>query len=135
MASTNKTPKLGLNQWEPGDSVLREDFNGDNAKLEAGIESLVTQGSCVTGVFTGNGVANRTIPLDFTPKAVLLLGQYNENYYGTGWLMGAYSICKYGGYIDEFLPGTLDIVDKGFFIALAIHFNQNKRRIQYIAFR
>ena len=34
MASTNKTANLHLNQWEPGDPVLREDFNADNARLD-----------------------------------------------------------------------------------------------------
>jgi len=37
MASTNKTANLGLNQWEAADPVEREDFNADNAKLDAAI--------------------------------------------------------------------------------------------------
>ncbi|MEG2421521.1 MAG: hypothetical protein RSB55_08210, partial [Oscillospiraceae bacterium] len=35
--STDKTPKLGLNQWAAGDKVLRADFNADNGKLDAAI--------------------------------------------------------------------------------------------------
>lgn len=35
MSSTNKTPKLGLNQWVLTDPFLMEDMNGDNAKIDA----------------------------------------------------------------------------------------------------
>lgn len=35
MSSSNKTAKLGLNQWAASDPVLREDFNADNQALEA----------------------------------------------------------------------------------------------------
>ena len=44
MASTNKTSYLNLNQWEPNDPVLREDFNADNAAVEAAA-ALVRLGS------------------------------------------------------------------------------------------
>ena len=35
MSSTNKTANLHLNQWVATDPVLREDFNADNAALDA----------------------------------------------------------------------------------------------------
>lgn len=34
MASTNKTPHLGLCQWEATDPFLREDMNGDFARID-----------------------------------------------------------------------------------------------------
>ena len=40
MASTNKTEKLNLNQWVETDPVLREDFNADNAILDAVIGNM-----------------------------------------------------------------------------------------------
>lgn len=40
MASTNKTPHLGLCQWEATDPFLREDMNGDFAKIDAAIGRL-----------------------------------------------------------------------------------------------
>ena len=42
MASTNKTPYYGLNQWAASDPVLREDFNADNAKIDAAIKSAAS---------------------------------------------------------------------------------------------
>ena len=40
--STNYTPNYHLNQWEPGDAVLRADFNEDNAKIDAAIKAVDT---------------------------------------------------------------------------------------------
>lgn len=39
MASTNKTPYLGLNQWVLDDPFLMEDMNSDNQKLDAAISA------------------------------------------------------------------------------------------------
>ena len=52
--ASNKTTNLGLNQWEAEDAVLREDFNADNAKIDA---ALANVGNCkiVSGTYTGNG--------------------------------------------------------------------------------
>lgn len=41
MASTNKTANLHLNQWAASDPVLREDFNADNAALDAAFGNLL----------------------------------------------------------------------------------------------
>ena len=40
---SNYTPNYNLNQWEPGDAVLRSDFNADNAKLDAALTALSRQ--------------------------------------------------------------------------------------------
>ena len=36
----NKTEKYQLNQWEKTDRIMMEDFNEDNAKLEAALADL-----------------------------------------------------------------------------------------------
>ena len=33
----NKTPNYQLNQWDKSDRIRMEDFNADNAKLEAAL--------------------------------------------------------------------------------------------------
>ncbi len=38
--ASNYTSNYGLCQWEPGDKVLRSEFNGDNAKLDAAIKAV-----------------------------------------------------------------------------------------------
>ena len=39
----NHTEHYGLNQWQAGDQVLREDFNRDNQKLEGALTGLAGQ--------------------------------------------------------------------------------------------
>ena len=38
--ASNYTSNYGLCQWEPGDKVLRSEFNGDNAKIDAAISAV-----------------------------------------------------------------------------------------------
>ena len=64
--ASSYTEHFQLNQWAAEDPVLREDFNADNAKLDKAIPRIVT------GTYTGDGTADRTIYLGFRPKAVLL---------------------------------------------------------------
>ena len=63
---TNHTPHFNLNQWERDDRILMEDFNADNAKIDAALKSgadaraalhgaLNRKGNCSIGVFTYNG--------------------------------------------------------------------------------
>ena len=40
-----KTTNYQLNQWEPTDRVLREDFNADNRKIEEALDQLKNQRS------------------------------------------------------------------------------------------
>ena len=75
-----KTANYGLNQWEKTDRIQMEDFNADNAKIEAAILAAITAATAAndaataaqntahvaTGSYTGNGEANRVIPLPFT---------------------------------------------------------------------
>ncbi len=51
MSSTNKTPALGLNLWEPDDAPLRADFNSDNLLIDTMGKTLQGQiGILTTGV-------------------------------------------------------------------------------------
>lgn len=56
-----KTANFGLNQWEKTDRIQMEDFNADNAKLEAALSKC---GNCrmVTGTYTGSGTAGSNAP-------------------------------------------------------------------------
>ena len=69
MASTNHTPNLNLNQWAENDPVIREDFNADNAKIDAAVAAKC---EVVFGTYTGNGEQTRTISFGFTPSIVFL---------------------------------------------------------------
>ena len=76
----NQTPNYQLNQWEKTDRIRMEDFNADNAKIEAALELLGTD-KYYLGSWTGDGTANRVIQLPFAPSFILVLGVY---YSGSG---------------------------------------------------
>jgi hypothetical protein len=40
LSSSNKTPNLALNQWQRSDPVVMDDFNADNAKLDAALGGM-----------------------------------------------------------------------------------------------
>ena len=85
---SSQTPNYQLNQWERSDKVQMEDFNADNAKIDAGLKAEANARAAgdaalsaripeiVTGSYTGNGAAERFLPLPFTPKAVYLCADY-----------------------------------------------------------
>lgn len=84
--STNKTTNYQLNQWEPGDQVLREEFNSDNAKIDA---ALAGKGNChlVHGTYVGTGdygyFNGNTLTFDRRPLVVILAGYYTMLIPGT----------------------------------------------------
>lgn len=65
--ASNQTSNFGLSQWEPGDPVLREDFNADNQKIDGALAAKV---DIFAGTYTGDGADSQLIPLGRTPKAV-----------------------------------------------------------------
>ena len=70
-----KTEHYQLNQWDAADRVLREDFNSDNAKIDAAIESVRTAAlQLFVGSYTGTGTygSSHKNTLTFS-KAPLLL--------------------------------------------------------------
>lgn len=85
----NKTANYQLNQWEPEDNFLRTDFNEDNAKIEAALNSLAAaMPKFVVGSYVGTGTYGERNPnqLDFAatlgrlPKLLYITadnGSYN----------------------------------------------------------
>lgn len=98
----NQTEYCQLSQWDASDQVLRTEFNGDNAKIDAALAAMSEEVSGkaevsalaakadVTaleevealalgraeirlGTYVGNGAASQLIQLGFKPKAVLVL--------------------------------------------------------------
>ena len=65
-----KTTNYQLPKWEKTDRIQMKDFNDMTATLDA---ALAAKSRVACGVYTGDGAASRTIDLDFTPKAVLVL--------------------------------------------------------------
>ena len=92
------TSNYNLSQWAGEDRILREDFNADNAKIEAALANATTalaQESAARaasdtnlqnlvsalssssaklhfGTYIGNNASSQTISLGFTPSALLV---------------------------------------------------------------
>lgn len=107
--ASNCTEHYGLCQWEATDQVLREEFNEDNAKVDAALsnldekkaeqsamqqlgqrlEQLEGMPQLLIGSYTGNNEESRLISLGFEPKAVMVFvsegypaDPYSDYYYG-----------------------------------------------------
>ena len=72
----NKTPNYNLSQWAKSDRVLMDDFNADNAKIDAALkahtDALAAVPRFVCGSYDGDNAATKEINLGFRPKAVYL---------------------------------------------------------------
>jgi len=80
--SAQKTEHYQLHQWEPGDSVLRREFNENFAKID-------TAARIVVGTYVGDGAESRHIELGFQPRAVLVANDHGQ--------MSAYNTAACGG--------------------------------------
>ena len=92
MASANKTENYNLNQWVGTDPVLMEDFNADNAKIDAALTAIKGgQLKMATGSYLGggeHGSANpNSLSFDFVPYAVIIRKLYEVKLNPSG--MGA----------------------------------------------
>ena len=72
----NHTTNYQLNQWAKTDRIMMDDFNADNAKIDAALAGMP---KIVTGTYTGTGAYGQSnansLTFDFTPKAVLICKQ------------------------------------------------------------
>ena len=71
----NQTPNYQLNLWEGEDRILREDFNADNAKIEAALTetmALAQEAPFAIGVLDYDGSKNVTVNLGKQPKMVIV---------------------------------------------------------------
>ena len=76
------TSNYNLSQWAGEDRILREDFNADNAKIEAALhnmaQSTALAGNChiTIGSYVGTGTYGEenpnTLTFDFEPKLLFL---------------------------------------------------------------
>ena len=140
--ASGQTSNYKLNQWAAEDKVLREEFNRDNATLEAAVPKIVA------GTYTGDGTENRIIDLGFTPNILFVC---NDS--GTVYSSSATYANYHGGLVFKNRPAQvknvvyLSIVENGFQIAYAVntpngsnfttYFNTNSENsiYRYVALR
>ncbi|MGM9619558.1 MAG: hypothetical protein ACI3W8_07000 [Oscillospiraceae bacterium] len=104
--ATNTTPNYHLSQWEENDRILREDFNADNAAIEAALLAVKSEAAedlqamsqtlsaaigsggktarIVHGSYTGTGgygaSKRNSLTLDFKPLLVFLTSGVDSTY-------------------------------------------------------
>ena len=68
-----KTAQFGLNQWEMSDRIQMQDFNRDNAALEAALAKRNCQ--FYTASYIGDGEATKSWTFPAKPVLVVIIGQ------------------------------------------------------------
>jgi hypothetical protein len=68
-----KTAQFGLNQWEMSDRIQMQDFNRDNAAIEAALGTRNCQ--FYTASYTGDGEATKSWTFPAKPVLVVIIGQ------------------------------------------------------------
>lgn len=68
-----KTAQFGLNQWEKTDRIQMDDFNADNAAIEAALAKRNCQ--FYTASYTGDGEATKSWTFPAKPVLVVIIGQ------------------------------------------------------------
>ena len=111
------TTNYNLNQWEADDRVTREDFNADNAAIDAALKSVSDASpEIVFGTYTGNtgSATPHTISIGRKPKAVWV--QHTE------W-SASDATYRFTGFAAQGLPisfstgKALELTDDGFTVA------------------
>ena len=68
-----KTAQFGLNQWEMSDRIQMDDFNADNAAIEAALAKRNCQ--FYTASYIGDGEATKSWTFPAKPVLVVIIGQ------------------------------------------------------------
>lgn len=131
--ASNQTSNYGLNQWTEEDRVLREEFNRDNANIDAVISDTASKmPRVVTGSFAGTGEENVTLhySLGSRPKMVIVRtdNQNASKVHDQGFILTEIVCISYTtGSILMQAPGvSAGFEDKGFYI---IHDNDSETNL------
>ena len=91
------TANYGLCQWQPGDKFLREEFNQDNAKLDAALKA--SEEKAAAEAQTAQSTAERALAgleaADYSIYSLLLQNEYEVKY------TGYKKALLYDGFSDE----------------------------------
>ena len=75
------TTNYNLNKFEAADRVTRDGFNQNADRIDAAIKAASDAASRVHfGTYIGDGTANRTISLGYTPQAVAIWNRFGQQY-------------------------------------------------------
>ena len=115
--ASGQTKHYGLNQWQAGDQVLREEFDTDNEKIDAALAALAAMPGLVLGSYTGDGAGSQRIKLGFTPRAVFVCASYGAVFYhysSSDYYFGGLALPGKPVTAIDGSPTVLEIVEGGF---------------------
>ena len=119
----NYTQHYHLHQWEPEDSFLRTDFNGDLSAIDAALLGL-ERDKCraAIGRYTGDGELSYTVSLGARPKLAVV---DNTSSFSSGYELG----------LDGMNERSVIITEDGFRVNGSPHgLNQEGTLYRYYAF-
>ena len=119
----NYTQHYHLHQWEPEDSFLRTDFNGDLSAIHAALLGL-ERDKCraAIGRYTGDGELSYTVSLGARPKLAVV---DNTSSFSSGYELG----------LDGMNERSVIITEDGFRVNGSPHgLNQEGTLYRYYAF-
>lgn len=127
-----KTENFNLNQWEPSDLIRPEDFNADNAILDAALADLSAERIYV-GSYVGDGTSNRIIELPWAPVFAVVLGYSDDKKCSIYFLLDG---CTYYYYSSYWVNSTDSIALLGASLKLSYPSeNPSNYTVRYILFR
>ena len=99
--AAEQTKNYGLNQWQAGDQVLREEFNQDNSRVDralAGLDAVMTAGLerkygtdnpvLTQGDYIGTGELTIAVESGFRPSLVMIFALWSDGSYDYIYLVG-----------------------------------------------
>ena len=77
--ASNYTTNYQLNQWAKSDRIMMDDFNADNAKIDAALKAVADGGAkLAVGTYSGTGNStDTTVTVGFPVKALILVIGYS----------------------------------------------------------
>ena len=78
-----ETVNYNLNKPEASDPLRLADFNENADIIDAALGVLTGRAKVVTGSYIGDNTSFHTIPLEFTPRFVLVVSKLNDKPYLT----------------------------------------------------
>ena len=131
--ASGQTTNYGLHKWTAEDRVLMDEFNQNSDKIDAAVAAVEEKADqapkIVFGAYTGDGTTERTIPLEATPRAVIVwrvgAQQFYDGTYAGGMAFAGHPVSsaievKEGGFLVRYTGKMLANVENFEYYYMAI---------------
>ena len=136
-----QTSNYGLKQWESWEQVKRGEVNGVIAALDEALQQAAAYREVVCGLYAGDGITGRTIPLGFPASFAMVFCQSApasesyDYYIEHGFLTPAGMLYRSSHNGSMSLHPDTKAVGSAIVLGSDDYINQAGRTYYYIAFR